>query len=51
MKRKPRVVVGALLFAAAPLFAQSPKPITVAWCNSEEAEAISKIADVLDLRR
>jgi len=43
MNSKAHLFVGALLAAAAPLFAQAPKPITVAWCYSDEAEAITKM--------
>ena len=43
MTLKPRLAAGALLLAAAPVFAQTPKPITVAWCYSDDAEAITKM--------
>lgn len=39
---------GALLlvWAAAPVLAQAPKDITVAWANSDEGEAVSKMPQV-----
>jgi dipeptidyl-peptidase-4 len=43
MNRIARLGVGALLVAATPLFAQTPKPITVAWCYSDDAEALTSM--------
>jgi dipeptidyl-peptidase-4 len=43
MSRKPCLSVGALFVAATPLLAQTPTPITIAWCYSDEAEAVTKV--------
>ena len=42
MRSKPHLGAGILLLAAAPLFAQTPKEITVAWCYSDDGEAVGK---------
>ncbi len=42
MRSKPCLGVGMLLLAAAPLLAQTPKEISVAWCYSDDGEAVGK---------
>jgi len=42
MTSKARAGAGILLLVAAPLLAQAPKEITVAWCYSDEGEAVGK---------
>ena len=42
MRSNTRLRAGILFFAAAPLLAQAPKEITVAWCYSDEGEAVGK---------
>ena len=42
MRTKTRLRAGVLFLAAAPLFAQATKEITVAWCYSDDGEAVGK---------
>ena len=42
MRSKPRLGAGILLLAAAPLLAQMPREISVAWCYSDDGEAVGK---------
>jgi len=42
MKPTMRLRAGLLFLASAPLFAQAPKEITVAWCYSDDGQAVGK---------
>jgi dipeptidyl-peptidase-4 len=42
MRSKTRLRAGIVFLAAAPLLAQTPKDITVAWCYSDAGEAVGK---------
>ncbi len=42
MRSNPRLCAGILVLAAAPLLGQAGREITVAWCYSDDGEAVGK---------